>query len=139
MTLAEQPLALRGENMITITQSGNFDKTTKFLDKMRKRDVRRTLSRYGELGVKALSEATPVKTGKTASSWKYEIVTSRGSYNIYWSNTNVNKGVNIAMIIQYGHGTRQGAYVKGIDYINPALQPVFDQMAEELWKEVVNS
>lgn len=125
--------------MITITQSGNFDKITKFLNKMSKRDVRAILSRYGELGVEALSNATPTRTGKTASSWKYEINTSRGKYNIYWSNTNVVKGVNIAMIIQYGHSTRQGAYVKGIDYINPALKPVFDKMAEELWKEVVNS
>ena len=125
--------------MISVTTSGSFDNITKFLNKMKKREVRSLLNKYGKLGVSLLQSATPVRTGKTASSWTYEINMSSGEYDIVWSNENVNKGVNIAMIIQYGHGTRHGGYVQGIDYINPAMEQVFTQMAEELWREVVSS
>ena len=122
--------------MIKITQKGDFKKTTDFLNKMRKRDVRSILDKYGKRGVELLSAATPVKTGKTASSWNYSIVAERNRYEIVWSNSNINKGVNIAIILQYGHGTRQGGYVQGIDYINPVTQKVFDEMVNELWREV---
>lgn len=125
--------------MITISNKGNFEKTTAFLNKMKKRDVINILNKYGELGVELLSEATPIDTGKTADSWNYDVVVERDRYEIQWSNSNVNDGVNIAMILQYGHGTRQGGYVQGIDYINPATQQVFDEMADELWGEVIRS
>ena len=125
--------------MITISNKGNFEKTTAFLNKMKKRDVTNILNKYGELGVELLSEATPIDTGKTADSWNYDVVVERDRYEIQWSNSNVNDGVNIAMILQYGHGTRQGGYVQGIDYINPATQQVFDEMADELWGEVIRS
>lgn len=106
---------------------------------MKKRDARRILNKYGQKGVDLLRQATPKRTGKTAASWSYEISETKGRYEIVWLNSNINKGVNIALIIQYGHGTRQGAYVKGVDYINPVLQDVFEEMAEDLWKEVVRA
>lgn len=86
--------------------------------------------------MEALSKATPVDTGKTASSWSYEIVVTREGYTIYWDNSNVNRGISIALLLQYGHGTRNGGFVEGRDYINPALRPIFDQMADEAWREV---
>lgn len=125
--------------MITVKHSGNFDKMTSFLNKMKKRDALSVLNKYGELGVSLLQKTTPVNTGKTASSWSYDIFSSNGRYEIVWSNSNVVQGVNIAMIIQYGHGTRHGGYVQGIDYINPALEQAFNEMAVELWGEVVQS
>ncbi len=125
--------------MITITSVGDFEKITKFLNAMSKRDVRAILNKYGEKGVEYLKAATPRKTGKTASSWRYEIQMGNGSYTIQWLNDNVNKGVNIAIILQYGHGTRQGGYFAGVDYINPPLQRVFEEMANELWEEVVRA
>ena len=94
------------------------------------------LDKYGREGVEALSAATPVDSGKTASSWKYDIEHSSRGASISFSNTNINKGVNIAIILQYGHGTRNGGYVQGRDYINPAIQPVFDRIVNEAWKEV---
>lgn len=125
--------------MINVQQKGDFSRIEKFLNKMKTRDAKALLERYGERGVSLLADATPKDSGKTAASWSYKIEMSSGRYNIVWTNSNVNKGVNIAMIIQYGHGTRRGGYVKGIDYINPATQKVFEEMAEELWKEVVSS
>lgn len=137
--LGEKLLVLRGDFVITITTSGDFSKITAFFNKMKSRDVRSILDRYGQMGVSLLSEATPVRSGLTASSWSYDIQASRGRYDITWSNSNVNKGVNIAIIIQYGHGTRNGGYVQGIDYINPAIQTVFQAMADELWREVTSA
>ena len=125
--------------MITIKHFGDFEKTLAFLNKMKKKDARSLLDRYGKRGVDALRNATPTLTGTTAASWTYDIVTKNGRYEIVWSNTNVNNGVNIAMIIQYGHGTRQGGYVQGVDYINPALGKIFEEMASELWGEVIQS
>lgn len=98
------------------------------------------LRKYGRIGVEALSSATPKNTGKTADSWHYEIVENgKHSVSIVWSNSNLNKGVNIALILQYGHGTRQGGYVQGIDYINPAVRPVFDDISQKAWEEVTRS
>lgn len=125
--------------MITIQHKGNFEKTTAFLNKMKKHDVRNVLNKYGKRGVDLLAAATSVDSGVTAKSWSYDIVVKQNRYEIRWNNSNVKDGVNIAMIIQYGHGTRQGGYVQGRDYINPVMQQVFDEMANELWGEVVRS
>lgn len=125
--------------MIRITSKGNFDKTFRFLKKMSSFKVAKILERYGDMGVSALAAATPVDSGTTASSWSYEIVTSGEDATIYWTNDNQNKGVYIAVILQFGHGTGTGGYVQGVDYINPAIRPVFDKIAEEAWMEVVNA
>lgn len=125
--------------MITIRQKGDFKKTEKFLKKSLGRDYRKVLEKYGEFGVRALSDATPVESGITASSWYYEIVQKDSYISIVWKNSNVQNGVNIAVILQYGHATRNGGYVEGRDYINLALKPIFDALAEEAWREVKNS
>lgn len=125
--------------MISIKQKGDFKRTSKYLRKISEFDIRRILEPYGRLGVEALSKATPVDTGKTANSWNYEIVGDSNTTSIVWTNSNVNKGQNIAILLQYGHGTRNGGYVKGRDYINPTLQPIFDEIASAAWKEVIRS
>lgn len=125
--------------MIKITSKGDFSKTFKFLNKMQNFKVEQILQKYGSKGVTALSSATPVDSGLTANSWTYVVEVRGESATIHWMNTNVNKGVNIAVILQYGHGTGTGGYVQGRDYINPAMRPIFDQIAEEAWKEVVNA
>lgn len=125
--------------MIKITSKGKFEKTRLFFKKMSKLEIRAVLDKYGRKGVEALASATPERSGKTANSWEYEITGGDGSYAIQWNNTNVNKGVNIAIILQYGHGTGTGGYVVGRDYINPAVQPIFDEMADTIWKEVTSS
>lgn len=125
--------------MIGLRQKGDFSKTEKFLKKSLGRDYRSVLERYARQGVSALSAATPVRTGATASSWRYAITQSDSGLSIEWHNDNINKGVNIALILQYGHGTRNGGYVVGRDYINPALREIFDHMAEAAWKEVTSS
>lgn len=103
---------------------------------MSRLQLRHILDQYGAKGVAALSAATPVRSGETANSWDYKIEQSGQRYSISWTNSNINNGVNIALIIQLGHGTGTGGYVQGVDYINPALRPIFDQMAEEAWQEV---
>lgn len=123
--------------LITFVQKGNFANTYNFLNRASFRNHMDVFHRYGEEGVRALSSYTPKRTGKTASSWNYKVVQKNGSTSIEWDNTNVIKGVKIAVILQYGHGTRHGGYVGGIDYINPALRPVFEKMANEIWNEIV--
>ena len=125
--------------MITFETKGDLHKTRGFLNGLRSRKYYQILDKYGKMGVEALSAATPVRSGLTASSWEYKIEQSKTGATISFNNTNINDGVNIALIIQYGHGTGWGGYVRGIDYINPAIAPVFQQMAEEVWKEVVNA
>ena len=125
--------------MITIKARGDFRKTESFFNRLIKADYLSILSKYGRRGVDALAAATPADSGRTASSWEYQIVDSGDSASIVWSNTNVNKGVNIAVILQYGHGTRNGGYVQGRDYINPAMQPIFDEIANEAWMEVIRT
>ena len=125
--------------VVSITQKGDFKKTRKFFHKIVEAHYMNKLHKYGQRGVEALSAATPTDSGKTGSSWSYEIVESSGTLSIYWRNNNVNDGVNIAVILQYGHGTRNGGWVEGVDYINPALRPIFTEMANEVWKEVVSS
>jgi len=123
--------------VIVLKQKGDFKKTEKFL--RTRRDFRSILEKYAKQGVIALSSATPVDTGQTAASWGYVIEDEDGRLAITWTNDNIIKGVNIAIIIQYGHGTRNGGYVAGRDYINPAIRPVFDKISQELWKEVRKS
>ena len=125
--------------MITFRHTGNFSKTDRFLAKLLDKDYLNMLDKYGQQGVEALAAATPKKTGLTAASWSYEITHGDGSTAINWFNTNENDGVNIAVILQYGHGTRNGGYVAGRDYINPAMRPVFDKIADEAWNEVIRS
>lgn len=125
--------------MIVLKSKGDFSKTTNFLKRITKLDYKSILSKYGKMGVDALAKATPVDTGLTASSWSYEIVEDDGGATIYWKNSNIVKGVPIAVILQYGHGTGTGGYVEGIDYINPALRSIFEGIADDAWKEVTGS
>lgn len=125
--------------MITYTVDGDFKNLDKFLSKMRLGEHLKRLEKYGESGVKALVAATPKDTGKTAGSWSYDIDVSIGSTTITWSNSNVNDGVPIAIILQYGHGTGTGGWVAGYDYINPAIQPLFDKIADVVWMEVTKA
>lgn len=122
--------------MITITESGSFKNTESFLTRALKLGYTRTLHKYGAEGVRLLSDATPVDSGETAHSWSYRVSSSRNSYTIGWYNSNVNDGVPIAILLQYGHGTKNGAFVQGIDYINPAISPIFYKIADDLWEEV---
>ena len=122
--------------MISIRQKGDFANLTKYLEKAKKSATLSNLERFGEEGVAALASATPVDSGLTANSWYYKIERSKGIYKITFYNSNIQNGVPIAIILQYGHGTRNGGWVEGRDYINPAIQPVFDNLANEAWKEV---
>lgn len=122
--------------MITIEHKGSFRKVDRFLKKTTKRNYMTILRLYGAQGVEALREATPKDTGLTSESWSYRIVKEEEGYTIYWENSNTNKGINIALLIQMGHGTRQGAYVQGIDYINPALKKTFEDLSQAIWREV---
>ena len=125
--------------MFQLTSKGDFTRTFKFLNKMQNFKIDSILEKYAQQGVSALASATPIDSGATANSWGYEIVHSGKGATIYWTNTNSNQGVVIAVILQYGHGTGTGGYVQGRDYINPPMRPVFDQIADAAWKEVVNA
>lgn len=118
---------------------GDWSKTFDFLNRAKNLDVENILKTYAEKGVEALSVSTPKFSGETASSWDYSIDKNHGKTTITWTNSNINDGVNIALILQYGHGTRNGGYVEGVDYINPALKPVFQEMADALWREVIKN
>ena len=122
--------------MITFKHTGDFSKADKFLKKAKNAVRIDDLDKYGQEGVNALSSATPVETGTTARSWRYEIVRKDGSVSINFLNTNIQNGVPIAIILQYGHATRNGGWVEGRDYINPAIQPIFDRIANNAWREV---
>jgi hypothetical protein len=124
--------------MIRVVVKGSFRKTERFLQRLKDGDIYRQLDQAGRTGVEALSAATPQDTGATANAWTYNIERSRGKVVISWTNTNVNNGANIAVLIQYGHGTGTGGFVHGRDYINPAMRPVFDKIAEDVWKQVTN-
>ena len=123
--------------MISFRQKGDFKKLSTYLERVKEAAKIGVLDKYGQAGVAALASATPTKTGKTASSWGYEIERQNGSIAIVFNNTNINKGVPIAIILQMGHGTGTGGWVQGRDYINPAIQPIFDKIAKEAWEEVV--
>ena len=122
--------------MITFRHKGDFSKLTNFLEKSKNAIHLGILDKYGRAGVAALASATPVDTGQTANSWSYEIIHKDGSATIAFNNSNIQNGVQIAIILQYGHGTGTGGYVEGRDYINPAIQPIFDSLANEAWREV---
>lgn len=126
-----------GAKVISFKHHGNFNKTEVFLKKAKNSDIRRILDSFGRAGVSALIAATPKDSGDTARSWGYEIITYRASIGIVFTNSNVTpNGTPLAILIQYGHGTRNGGYVQGRDFINPAIQPIFDQMADSAWREV---
>ena len=122
--------------MITFRQKGDFSKASRYLERLKEAAKLGVLDKYGREGVAALASATPTETGLTASSWTYEIERKGSSVSIVYKNSNINKGVPIAVVLQYGHGTGTGGWVQGRDYINPAIQPVFDRIADEAWKEV---
>lgn len=123
---------------ISFRNKGDFSKTEKFLKKSLGKNYLTVLDKYAKQGVAALSSATPIDSGETATSWDYEIIQNESSLSIIWKNYHIEKGVNIAVILQYGHGTRNGGYVEGRDYINPALRPIFDSLADAAWKEVTS-
>lgn len=122
--------------MIKVISKGNFKKTEEMLKRSGNWSSKIDLDKYGSKGVAALKEATPKDTGLTANSWSYKIIRSKNSVTISFENSNINDGVPIAIILQYGHGTRNGGWVEGYDYINPAVRPIFDELAKAAWKEV---
>ena len=122
--------------MISFKQKGDFSKLTRYFERVKEAAKIGVLDKYGKAGVAALASATPVESGKTAASWDYEIKRQNGSVSIEFTNSNINKGVNIAIILQYGHDTGTGGWVQGRDYINPAIQPIFDKIVEDAWREV---
>lgn len=122
--------------MIRFRQQGDFTKLTRFLERAKEAIHLGDLDRYGKAGVAALSSATPVESGETARSWYYKIKHQKGSVTISFCNSNIQNGVPIAIILQYGHGTGTGGWVQGRDYINPAIRPIFEQIAKDAWREV---
>lgn len=122
--------------MIRFTHKGDFSKTSQYFERLKKAARFGYLDKYGKRGVSALASATPVDSGLTAGSWSYEIVNSNGSVSINFNNSNVQNDVPIAIILQYGHGTGNGGWVEGRDYINPVIQPIFDEITNEAWREV---
>lgn len=136
--LMEELLRLEGKNMISFSLSGSTEKTSSFLARMQSADLYSSISSLAQRGVTALQSATPVESGATAAAWSYEIQTSSTGITISWINTNSVNGVNIAVILQFGHGTGTGGYVSGRDYINPAIKPVMDEIANEVWRKVTS-
>ena len=122
--------------MISFRQKGDFSKLTRFLERAKEAVRLGDLDKYGREGVAALASATPIDSGETAKSWYYEITNKNGTATITVCNSNIQNGVPIAIILQYGHGTRNGGWVEGRDYINPAIQPIFDKIVEDAWREV---
>ena len=122
--------------MISVKHKGDYSKVTRYFEKAKKSARIDVLEKYAREGVAALASATPVESGLTASSWYYEIERQSGAATIKFCNSNINKGIPIAIILQYGHGTGTGGWVQGRDYINPAIQPIFDKLANEAWREV---
>lgn len=121
---------------IVLRHKGDFSALERWLNKIKDKEYLNILAKYGQEGVAALAAATPVDSGKTASSWAYEIIQNGSKTELIWTNSNVNEGHNIALLLQYGHGTGTGGYVVGQDYINPALRPVFEKLKQDLIKEV---
>lgn len=125
--------------MIKFKQKGDFSKTINFLKNVSHSTYLKNLDKYGQRGVDALMSSTPIDTGNTARSWYYEIIEGKDSITIQFCNSNIQNGILIAIILQYGHGTGTGGWVEGRDYINPAIQPIFDEIANKAWKEVTKS
>lgn len=122
--------------MIKVRQKGSFKNMEKFLQRMLRQEQVKALARFGPMGVAALSSATPKESSATANAWYYEIVKKPGYYAIVWRNSHIEDGVPIAIVLQYGHGTRTGGHVEGRNYINPAIQPVMDKLVADMWKVV---
>lgn len=129
-------LLFAGDAMITIKVDGDFSGTKRFFERLKELIHKGRFDEYGEMGVNALMNATPVDTGRTANSWRYVIKHYKDHSSIIWCNDNVQDGYNVAVLLQYGHATSTGYFVDGIDYINPALKPVFDEIAFRMWREV---
>lgn len=125
--------------MIRLESRGDFRNLEKFLTRMSQGEVFKTLDRHGQAGVDALSMATPRDSGSAASSWSYEVVKTKRTYSISWTNSDMAGGVPVVILLQYGHGTGTGGYVQGRDFINPALKPIFDKIANEVWKAVTSA
>lgn len=125
--------------MITFSQKGDFGRLDRYFERVLHVVRRAELDKYGKEGVEALRAATPVDSGMTRDRWSYEVSYEKNGARITFSNSNVNDGVLIAIILQHGHGTRNGGWVEGRDYINPAIQPIFDRIADNAWKEVINA
>lgn len=122
--------------MISLTSRGSFNNIDAFLARMKARNIFDALGVYGQLGCDALASATPTDSGLTADSWTYKVKASRGVYSIVWHNTNLVSGIPVAILLQYGHATGTGGWVEGLDYINPALKPIFDKIANDVWEKV---
>ena len=122
---------------IKVKHKGNFNKTERFFNRVLKKNYRNILAKYGQMGVDVLSAATPSESGKTASSWNYGISEEKGKVTLYWTNSNQEQGVCIAVLLIYGHALPNGAFVEGNDFVTPAMKPIFRQIANESWKEVV--
>lgn len=125
--------------MISLTTTGDFKKTLKALDKMKSGAIFRRLDSLARQGTDALSSATPIDTGRAAGSWTHQVGYSGGKYSISWLNTDVEGGLNVIIMLQYGHGTGTGGYVQGRDFINPAIKPVFDRIADQVWQVVTDA
>lgn len=124
---------------ITFSSKGDFKNTDRFLTRMSKADFDAAIDQYARQGVSALAAATPIDSGETANAWDYTVQKSKNSFSIIWTNSHIDDGVPIAIILQYGHGTGTGGYVQGRDYINPAIRPIFDSIAENVWKVVTSA
>lgn len=124
---------------VTFSSSGSFDNFESFLKKLASMDIRSTLEPYAQQGVTALRDATPVDSGEAANSWGYEITDSGGVVSVIWTNSDIENGFPVVVMLQYGHGTGTGGYVQGRDFINPAIQPIFDQIAEAVWRVVTTA
>ena len=124
---------------IQLSSRGSFRKTEDFLKVMKRKDIYKSLESYGQRGVAALASATPVYEGIAASSWTYEVTRKGKYYSIAWHNMNIESGIPVVILIQYGHATRNGGYVQGRDFINPVIRPLFDQISDEVWKAVKNA
>lgn len=136
MRLVRPSIILQGDLMLRFVQHGDFRKTDTFFQKMLRTVKLSRLDKYGRMGVDALEATTPVDTGETAKSWYYKISRKKDSISLAWYNSNENEGQVVAILLQYGHSTGNGAYVQGIDYINPAVTPIFEKIAEDVWREV---
>lgn len=123
-------------NVVKVTHKGDFKKTTSFLNRVQKLNFETIFDKYGKMGVDELRRATPKDTGKTAASWGYTVEVGHDSATVIWTNNNINQGENIALLIQYGHGTATGGYVRGFDYINPAMDRIYEKCLDEIWREV---
>lgn len=125
--------------VVSWSTKGNFNNTERFFSRMLRRQLFQRLGNFGARGVQALASQTPLDTGRTASAWRYEIEVSSGGYTITWHNDNVQNGFSVAIGLQYGHGTGTGGWVQGFDYINPAIKPIFEEIAEQVWGEVTRA